>query len=67
MEALTGIAQGHGYDVTSADVLDAHAAAVRAAAVLQLPAVAVGERLQALLTRPGINGGFIMSVLSRHL
>lgn len=65
MEALKGIAQGYGYDITAADVLEPHVAAVRAAVVLQLPADAVGERLQALLAHPGINGAFILSVLGR--
>jgi hypothetical protein len=65
MEALKVITQGYGYDITAADVLEAHAAAVRAAAVLQLSADAVGERLQALLAHPGINGAFILSVLGR--
>lgn len=67
IEALRGIALGYGYDITSADVLDAHAAAVRAAAVLQLPADAVGARLQALLDRPGVNGAFVLKVLARVL
>ncbi|WP_373991689.1 hypothetical protein [Duganella sp. BuS-21] len=66
MEALKGIAQGHGYDITSTDVLEAHTAAVRAAAALQLLPSAVDERLQALLASPGVNGAFIASVLARH-
>jgi tetratricopeptide (TPR) repeat protein len=61
--ALAGIAQGYGYDITASDVLDAHAAALRAAAVLALPLDGVRERVRGLLASKSINGAFIASVL----
>jgi hypothetical protein len=63
MEALTGIVRGYGYDITPADMQEAHAAALRAAAALSLPQDDVNQRVRELLSVKSANGAYVAKAL----
>lgn len=67
LSALRWIARGHGYDITGADVLDAHAALEQAAAGVGIDATEVTGRLSDLLVQGQPYSDFVRKVLGHRL
>jgi hypothetical protein len=67
MTALRGIAQGHGFDITGVDVLDAYAAVLAAADAARVDAQVVKADVRVLIAANGGGGEFIGRVLARQL
>lgn len=67
MTALRGIANGYGYDITGADVLDAYAAVMAAAGAAGVDDTVVKADVLALIAASRGVGEFIGGVLGRQL
>ena len=67
MTALRGIANGWGYDITGADVLDACAAVMAAAGAAGVDEAVVKADVRALIAASGVGGDFVLRVLTRQL
>lgn len=67
MTALRGIANGWGYDITSADVLDAYAAVMAAARAAGADVEVVKADVQALIASSRSGGEFVQRVVGRQL
>lgn len=67
MTALRAIANGHGFDITGVDVLDAYAAVKLAAAHAGVEAAVVKADAKALVAASGRGGDFIARVLGPQL
>jgi hypothetical protein len=67
MTALRGIGNGHGFDITGVDVLDAYAAVLAAAAAAGVDAEVVKADVRALIAAARGGGEFVGRVLGRQL
>ena len=67
MTALRGIVKGWGFDITSADVLDAYTHVMAAADAIGADKTAVNAEMRVLISTGGANGAFIGRVLARQL
>lgn len=67
MTALRGIANGWGYDITGADVLDAYAAVMAAAVAVGVDETVVNADVRALIAASRERGEFVGRVLERQL
>lgn len=67
MTALRGIANGYGYDITGADVLDAYAAVMLAAGAAGVDEAVVKDDVRALIATSRGGGEFVGRVLGRQL
>lgn len=67
LAALRWISLGHGYDITGADVLDAHSAVTQAAVNVGVPVQQVNEQIRDMIasTQPG--NSLMKTILARHL
>jgi hypothetical protein len=65
LAALHWIAQGHGYEISGADVLDAYAAVLNAAAQTGLARATVDAQIRALYAMPA--GKFLRTVLAHQI
>ena len=67
LAALRWISLGHGYEITGADVLDAHSAVRQAAAGAGIPVQHINEQIRDMIasTQPG--NSFLKSILAHHL
>jgi hypothetical protein len=67
MAGLRHIISGYGYDITSADVLDAYSALTQAAAVAGVEQATVKADVRALIADSGAGGQFVRQILARHV
>jgi len=67
MAALHWISQGHGYDITGADVLDAYTALMRAARGAGIDEHQITEQIRAMLSGLQSGNQFMKSIIDRHL
>ena len=67
LAALRGIANGGGYDITGADVLDAYAAVMAAASAAGVAQTAINAEVKTLIAHSGAGGKFVGRVLERQL
>lgn len=67
MAALRGIANGWGYDITGADVLDTYAAVMAAAGAAGVDEAAVKSDVKALTAASRTGGEFVGRMLVRQL
>jgi hypothetical protein len=67
MTALRGIANGWGYEITGADVLDAYAAVRAAAATAGMTEAAIKADIRSLIDEGGNRGKFVGQVLKQEL
>jgi hypothetical protein len=67
MTTLRGIANGWGYDVTGADVLDAYAAGMAAASAAGMDETVVKADVRKLIAASRGGGEFVGRVLGRQL
>lgn len=67
LAALRWISLGHGYDITGADVLDAHSAVTQAAVNAGVPTQQINEQIREMIasTQPG--NSLMETILARHL
>jgi hypothetical protein len=65
LAALHWISRGHGYEITGGDVLDAHAAVMRAASISGIATEVVNAQIRAMCATSG--GQFLQAILARHL
>ena len=67
LAALRWMSLGHGYDITGADVLDAHSAVMQAAENAVVPTEQVNEQIRDMIasTQPG--NSLMKTILARHL
>ena len=67
LAALRWISLGHGYDITSTDVLDAYSAVTQAAVNAVVPTQQVNEQIRDMIvsTQPG--NSLMKTILARHL
>lgn len=67
LAALRWISRGHGYEITGADVLDAHAALERAAAGAGIDDAGLAGRLSDLLAEGPPHSDFVRKILGHRL
>ena len=67
MAGLRYIIRGHGYDITSVDVLDAYSAIVQAASAAGFEEAAMKADVRALIATNPNGGDFVLRVLARQL
>lgn len=67
MTALSGIANGWGYDISGIDVLDAYAAIMEAANSAGTDEIVVKADVRELIAACGTGGDFVLRVLARQL
>ncbi len=67
LAALGWIVRGYGYEITGADVLDAHAALERAAASVGIDNVAMAGRISSLLAEGQPHSDFVRKILRYRL
>lgn len=67
LTALRGIGDGHGYDITNIDVLDAYAAALQAAGVAGIDTATVKTDVRALIAASPLAGDFVERSLKWQL
>jgi hypothetical protein len=67
MAALHWISQGHGYDITGTDVLDAYTALMQAARGAGMDENGIAEQIRTITSGSLAGSRFLKSILDRHL
>ena len=67
LAALHWISRGHGYEITSGDVLDAHATVMHAASNAGVSAQGVNEQIRAMTVGVQPGNSLMRTILARHL
>jgi hypothetical protein len=67
MAALHWIAQGHGYDITSADVLDAYTSLIQAAQRARLDIKGINDQIREMASGSQPGSRLVRANLDRHL
>lgn len=67
MAALYWISTGHGYEITSVDVLDAYQAVMQASGVAGIEDQQIQAQIRNLIDGQPANGQFLQKVLAQHL
>lgn len=67
LAALRWISLGHGYDITGADVLDAHSAVTQAAVNAGVPVHQINEQIREMIAGIQPGNSLMKTILTRHL
>ena len=65
--ALRDIANGHGYEITSSDILDAYSAVTEAATSAAVPRVEIDVQITSQISTKSASGDLVRQVLQRQL